>query len=232
MKTYSRLLLAFLFLILIVPQVVGDEPQKAAGGLFGFGGVGGGSPYDPSPPWRSPIDNPWEARRIKDGSYVKYYKTGKKWFERHYKNGKVVLDTVWYENGKKGLEEHFKNGELDGLFTAWWENGKKRIECHYQNGKLVSASVWKPDGDPCPITKVVDGSGIVVLYRENGKKWRESHYKNGKMVLETHRDENGQKWDRHYKNGKVMLETHWDESGRKRWEIHYKNGEQVSRKEF
>ena len=44
-------------------------------------------------------------------------------------------------------------------------------------GKLVSASSWKPDGKPCPITKIVDGSGILTYWHENGKKEYECNFK-------------------------------------------------------
>ena len=57
----------------------------------------------------------------------------------------------------------------NGPHVEYYENGKKRSEAHYKNGKLVSVSVWKPDGKLCPITKIVDGSGILVDYK-NGKK--------------------------------------------------------------
>jgi antitoxin component YwqK of YwqJK toxin-antitoxin module len=43
-------------------------------------------------------------------------------------------------------------------------------------------AVWKPNGEPCPITKIVDGSGILVEYYENGKKKLEAQFKNGKPI--------------------------------------------------
>lgn len=129
----------------------------------------------------------------KDGPYVEYYDSGKKKLEGHFKDGKQVgLWPMWYENGQKeaeghwkggkrdGLwtwwhangqkseEGHFKDGKYEGLWTKWYENSQKESVVHYNNGKLVSASVWKPDGKPGPITKIVDGSGIVVDYFGNG----------------------------------------------------------------
>ena len=78
MKMYSKLLLAFLLLILVVPQVVVAKPPK-------------------------------------NGPHVQYWGNGKKWTEKHYKNGKQ-----------------------EGLWTAWHENGKKKQETHYKNGKEIS----------------------------------------------------------------------------------------------
>jgi antitoxin component YwqK of YwqJK toxin-antitoxin module len=96
--------------------------------------------------------------------------------------GQDGLETEWDKNGTKRSEGHCKNDKPDGLWTEWYENGQKNSETHYKDGKFVSASVWKPDGEPCPITKFVDGSGIMVQYHENGKKELEAHYKNGKEV--------------------------------------------------
>ena len=151
MKTYSKLLLAFFLLILVVPQVGADEPPE-------------------------------------NGPVAQYY-----------------------------------------------ENGQKKVEATLKDGKLVSASSWGPDGKPCPITKVVDGSGILVLWHVNGQKQSEEHFKNGKLDgLLTEWRENGQKlYEAHYKNGvKEGLATQWDKNGKKSYEIHYKDGEEVSRKEF
>jgi len=134
METYSKLLPALLLLILVVPQVVADEPPE-------------------------------------NGPYVEYYENGKKRSEAHYKNGKRDgLATQWHKNGQKELESHYKDGKKEGLETWWYENGEKAQESHFDDGIIVSASTWKPDGQPCPETKVVDGSGIVVMYRENGQK--------------------------------------------------------------
>lgn len=94
-------------------------------------------------------------------------------------NGKHV---TYYENGQKAWENHYKNGMKEGLGTAWHDNGQKAGEILWKTDELVSASVWKPDGTPCPITKIVNGSGIVVSWHENGKKESERHYKNSELV--------------------------------------------------
>ena len=69
-----------------------------------------------------------------------------------------------------------------GVADKRYENGQKLSEAQYKNDKLVSASVWKPDGEPCPETKVVDGSGTVVSWYENGQKKVEIHYKDGREI--------------------------------------------------
>ena len=137
------------------------------------------------------------------------------------------LHVEYYDNGQKKVEAPFKDGKLDGLLTGWYENGKKRAEGHYKDGKIVSASSWKSDGKPCPITRIVDGSGTVVSWYENGRKWSEEHYKNGEWDgLMTAWHENGQKWQEyHYKDGKQEgLATEWHENGQKKSEEYYKEG--------
>ena len=99
----------------------------------------------------------------------------------------------------------------DGPHVEYYKNGKKACEEHYNYGKLVSASVWKPDGTPCPLTKIVDGSGILVFWHENGQKKAEVHYKNG------------------LQDALMIL---WHENGQKHWEAHYKDGIEISNKEF
>ena len=32
----------------------------------------------------------------------------------------------------------------------------------------MSAKVWKPNGEKCPVTNVVDGNGLVVIYDDDG----------------------------------------------------------------
>ena len=47
---------------------------------------------------------------------------------------------------------------------------------------------------PCPETKIVDGSDILVIWYENGQKRLEAHYKNGEPDgLQTYSDEDGRK---------------------------------------
>ena len=43
----------------------------------------------------------------------------------------------------------------DGLYTTWYENGQKRDESTWKDGKLVSATVWKPNGEKCPAAKSI-----------------------------------------------------------------------------
>ena len=89
MTTYSRLTLAFLLLVLIVPQVRADEPPKDGPSVeyYENGNKKSESHY---------TDGKLE------GLWTRWYDNGKKWTEAHYKNGKLEgLWTEWYVDGKK-----------------------------------------------------------------------------------------------------------------------------------
>jgi len=141
---------------------------------------------------------------------ITYYENGQKKEEKHYKNDQLDgLWTRWDENGNKTVEIQYKDGKQDGLKTKWYENGKKGSESHWKNGKLVSASAWKPDGEPCTATKIVDGSGNIVGWHENGQKWIEYHYRNGKLWGQTGGwHDNGQKKRQgQFKDGKKVVDN-------------------------
>jgi len=46
----------------------------------------------------------------------------------------------------------------------------------------MSAEVWKPNGEKCPVTNIKDGNGVIVDYRENGTVWKSYTYKYGKLI--------------------------------------------------
>ena len=84
-----------------------------------------------------------------------------------------------YDNGQISLLVQCTDGKFHGLWTRWYTHGQKRAEETYKDGKLVTTVVWKPNGEKCPVTKVVDGIGVVVFYDEAGMElWRQT-YKDG-----------------------------------------------------
>ncbi len=67
--------------------------------------------------------------------------------------------------------------------TGWYSKGQKRWECTYKDGKLMTAVAWKPNGERCPVTRVVDGNGVWVWYHESdGTKALRVTYKDGVKV--------------------------------------------------
>jgi antitoxin component YwqK of YwqJK toxin-antitoxin module len=141
---------------------------------------------------------------------------------------------VWkYPNGQKERETTFRDGKRHGLGTAWYENGQKDRETTVKDGVPVAVTVWKPNGEKCPDTNLVDGNGITCYYHDNGQKRSEHTYKDGKEHgLGTAWYENGQKSAEYtFKDGKMDgLRTSWHDNGQKAVEATFKDGEQISQK--
>ena len=96
-----------------------------------------------------------------------------------YRHGPV---TLWHENGQKQLEGNFKYGKPDGLETEWYENGQKKGEGTIRDGKLVSAKVWKPNGEKFSLTNWKDGNGVMVGYNEDGTDRTRTTFKDAERV--------------------------------------------------
>ena len=87
-----------------------------------------------------------------------------------------------HENGQMMALWHFKDGKADGLWTKWFDNGQKKEEVTYKDGKLVTAVSWKPNGDKCPVTNVVNGNGVWAWYNPDGTEGVRFTYKDGEVV--------------------------------------------------
>ena len=129
----------------------------------------------------------WSLAHFKDGKRngltMGWYKNGQKKEEENYKDGKRDgLKTAWYITGQKWEEGNFKDGKRDGLKAAWYKNGQKKEEGNSKDGLLVTVIVWKPNGEKCPITNVVDGNGVYVRYREDGTQSSRWSFKDGELV--------------------------------------------------
>jgi antitoxin component YwqK of YwqJK toxin-antitoxin module len=94
------------------------------------------------------------------------------------------LSTEWYINGQKVREMTLRDGKRDGLTTIWYPNGQKWTEETYKDGKLWTAIAWKPNGEKCPVTNVVNGNGILVHYsiKMDGTESFRTTYKDGIKV--------------------------------------------------
>ena len=66
--------------------------------------------------------------------------------------------------------------------TWWYDNGQKQSEYTWEKGKLMTAVTWKPNGEKCPVTKVVNGNGVVVRYYDDGTESGRQIYKDGEVV--------------------------------------------------
>ena len=70
----------------------------------------------------------------------------------------------------KKEEGHWVNGKAHGVFEDWYPVGGKKAEQVFEDGELISAVVWKPDGQKCAISHVLDGEGVLVEYDGSGNK--------------------------------------------------------------
>lgn len=119
----------------------------------------------------------------KQGTYISYYESGKKFEEANYKNN--VLDgqrTMFYENGKPQIIENYKDGEFEGLYQSFYENGQLQLEGKYVNNAMNGE--WKgyyKDGQLKEIVQFKDNeeNGPFVEYHKNGKIKTEGQYLNG-----------------------------------------------------
>ena len=106
------------------------------------------------------------------GLKAHWYDSGKKLSEINYKDGKHHgLLSMWYENGQWRRKVNFVDGKKDGVWRHWYENGQQRDQLFYLGSYMVSAIVWKPDGEICSMTDVRAGNGMMVKYKDDGMEW-------------------------------------------------------------
>jgi antitoxin component YwqK of YwqJK toxin-antitoxin module len=124
-----------------------------------------------------------------DGLLTEWYESGQKSQEKNYKDGKEDgLWTSWYENGQKMGELNWKDGKEDGLFGCWYESGQIRFVAKIAMGEVIKAKSWKPNGEKCPHTEVVNGNGIMVWHNVDGTKRYSRTFKGG---YDGRKDSNG-----------------------------------------
>ena len=133
--------------------------------------------------WYADGQKKWEENK-RDGLATEWYENGQKKMEINFKDDKPDgLTTEWYENGQKMSEENYRNGKGDGLITTWYADGQKRYVGNYKDGKLMSAEVWKPNGEKCPVTNIdEERNGVVVEYKEYGTERERLIFKDGEPV--------------------------------------------------
>jgi len=145
------------------------------------------SPHSPHSPHSGPAPIKL-SEEIKQkpysGASKSMHENGQIRFLNQYKDGKQEgLAFWWYENGQKAWKSTWEDGKQEGHFTAWYENGQKSHESTYKDGKLITAVAWKPNGEKCPVTNVVNGNGVLVRYNDDGMEDRRFFYQNGKRAF-------------------------------------------------
>ncbi|MBT5910757.1 MAG: toxin-antitoxin system YwqK family antitoxin [Opitutae bacterium] len=124
----------------------------------------------------------------KDGLWTSWHENGEKQLEIRYKKDVLHGETSsWHPNGQKKSVGNIRDGEMDGPWEEWYENGwKERVQnCDF--GKLLSATVWKPDGEKCPVSNIVNGKGELIDYNEDGTIDKRHTFKDGVGIEDSNR---------------------------------------------
>jgi antitoxin component YwqK of YwqJK toxin-antitoxin module len=122
---------------------------------------------------------------VAHGLHVYWFENGKKMEVAEWLNGKRNgLTSFWHENGQKKTECIYKNGKQDGLQTEWYSNGTKSAEVTFNGGLANNGKKWRPNGDDCPISKLTNGTGVMVAYDISGKELKRYFVNNGKTFKE------------------------------------------------
>jgi len=61
-----------------------------------------------------------------------------------------------------------KQTPYTGWHVVFHDNGQAKSLARFKDGKLVTIVVWKPNGEKCPHTNVVNGNGVMVYYNDDG----------------------------------------------------------------
>ena len=88
----------------------------------------------------------------------------------------------WIDSGQEISRMYFKDDQLDGLSLAWYWNGQRSTEEIYREGRLVAAMAWTSNGLECPLSRVKNGNGLLVLYHGDGTIDRKIEFRNGLEV--------------------------------------------------
>jgi len=86
-------------------------------------------------------------------------------------------------NGEMSVLTQYKDGRKEGRELAWYGDGKKVSEETYKEGKLWTARAWKINGDKCPDTNVIDGTGVRTQYHgvSGKRRWRHT-FQDGQRI--------------------------------------------------
>ena len=86
----------------------------------------------------------------------------------------------WYPSGQIHEEYNLFKKQRDGLQHSWYPNGQLRLEANFRKGLCINAKTWTISG--AVASRVVEGTGTMVLFHTDGQKDRESIYKDGLKV--------------------------------------------------
>jgi len=97
----------------------------------------------------------------------------------------AIDDDKLQKRGKKGEELWYAQNQqtpYTGWVKAIYDNGQIKGLGQSKAGKMWTAVGWKPNGEKCPHTNVVNGNGIVVSYFNDGTEDDRITFKDGEIV--------------------------------------------------
>lgn len=173
---------------------------------------------------------------------ISWYRNGQKREEGTYKNEHLIAAIVWRPNGEKCPDTNFVNGngvhvtyldsgkefsrhtykdgvELNVTWSSYYKNGQKK-QAYTEDDILTAVVVWKPSGEKCPETNVVNGNGVWVYYNDDGTEAKRMIYKDGECLsrTESYYYDYGQKsreLTTYAKDMKLITAVSWKPNGEK-----------------
>ena len=116
----------------------------------------------------------------------KLQRRGKEGEALYYVRNQQTPYTGWAKgmrkNGQIRRLDQYKDGKKDGLVQVWYQNRQKRSEAKWKDGKLVTIVVWKPNGEKCLHTNIVNGNGVRTWYNDDGTEDFRVTIKDGEQV--------------------------------------------------
>ena len=83
----------------------------------------------------------------------------------------AINDKKLQRRGKEGEALYYVRNQQTP-YTGWTKgmrkNGQIRRLDQYKDGKLVTIVVWKPNGEKCLHTNIVNGNGVRTWYNDDG----------------------------------------------------------------
>ena len=90
----------------------------------------------------------------------------------------LLRESVYYHDNGQKVQRLACEGKDHGSGAAGTVQDRSN-ESIYKDGKLLTEIGWQPNGERCPFTNVLNGSGTLVLWHENGQKRSEESFKDG-----------------------------------------------------
>jgi hypothetical protein len=98
----------------------------------------------------------------RQGVFAEWDKNGSLRYRGEYFDGEK--DGTHFEINEAGTvisKRNYLIGKLHGESSFWYNNRQKKLTSTFDHGLIIEAKGWLSNGDRCPYTKVIDGSGVI-----------------------------------------------------------------------